>query len=141
MPGSNITIQQRGNASGRSSARLATTAPKPSQEHCFWCTRRARCLGIRRVSDSPGKSDACPSAEYPRHFLTENVGLHGGLSFPTIQIIVTNRMIQKGLSLVPGGGIEPPRAEARRILRPSTAIPKPLIFSHLQRLAKNGRHV
>jgi hypothetical protein len=61
-------------------------------------------VSIRRASDSPGKSDACPSAEYPRHFLTENVGLQGGLSFPPEQTVATNRMIQKGLNLVPGGG-------------------------------------
>ena len=64
-------------------------------------------VSIRRASDSPEKSDACPSAEYPRQLLTENIGLQGGLSFPTIQIIATNRMIQKGINLVPGGGSNP----------------------------------
>ena len=75
---------------------------------CTYGPRVAECqsAALRIRSE---KSDACQSAEYPRHSLTENVGLHGGLSFPTIQIIATNRMIQKGLSLVPGGGIEPPQ--------------------------------
>ena len=40
--------------------------------------------------------------------------------------------------LVPGGGVEPPRAEARRILRPSTPRPKPRICLYLQRLTPAG---
>ena len=72
----------------------------------IWLARSG--VSIRRASDSPGKSDACPSSEHTRHLLTEYVGLQGGLSFLAIQISATNRMIQKGLGLVPGGGVEPP---------------------------------
>ena len=73
---------------------------------CTYGPRVAECqsAALRIRSE---KSDSCQSAEYPRHSLTENVGLHVGLSFPTIQIIATNRMIQKGLSLVPGGESNP----------------------------------
>src|SRR5271157_2176443 len=60
----------------------------------------------------------------------------GGLSFPAIQTTAANRMIQKGLSLVPGGGIEPPRAEARRILSPlRLPVPPSRRSSSITRLA------
>jgi hypothetical protein len=43
--------------------------------------------------------------------------------------------------VMPGGGVEPPRAEARRILRPSTVTPKPRFLFNLQQLAKFRRCV
>jgi len=43
-----------------------------------------------------------------------------------------------GWTVVPGGGVEPPRPEGRRILRPSALTPKPLLSYELQRLAENG---
>ena len=41
--------------------------------------------------------------------------------------------------LVPGGGVEPPRAGARRILSRIAATPKPPLFQQLQGLRKSGR--
>jgi hypothetical protein len=46
-----------------------------------------------------------------------------------------------GWTVVPGGGVEPPRPEGRRILRPSTLTPKPLYSYELQRLAEIARRV
>jgi hypothetical protein len=40
--------------------------------------------------------------------------------------------------LVPGGGVEPPRAEARRILSPTHSFSKQPIFFTLQRVALNS---
>jgi hypothetical protein len=44
-------------------------------------------------------------------------------------------------SMVPGGGVEPPRPEGRRILRPFALTPKPLLSYKLQRLAEMARCV
>ena len=87
---------------------ISAQSEEAGDPSCTYGPRVARCqsAALRIRSE---KSDARQSAEYPRHTLTENVGLHVGLSFPTIQFAATNRIMQNGLSLVPGEGIEPPQ--------------------------------